>query len=374
MDTQLERVPLRAHRPCVSNSGPFLDWWGPCRLVVAASLSLSMQPRYYTYRRRQEETRDNPHLRFCQRKGGKGQRSSSSLTPLCRSTPTRRGPFPLTIVPGAPLIFLARLSCPLDDDLAASHARREEDTTGGCGFTAARPPRHLFTSATPDSHRKKKKKTTMQHASMRAILASSKLQFNRESKYKMEGGIGGNMGSIDLSGDKVDLSGQIHHLPCCIKYTGPSEVSDYFRPKNAGHEVDNLVVEEAHFRGRKLLGTTIPIPGGYDGKKNIHNGKVKKVSVRDKSSTEVDSQSNDWEVLAKSHNISVWNHDTVPSKDDPFVRVFHWLTVASAWSLENILGLGYQKTDGVHYFDRNKEKKIGKKRGCGISIFYNAVK
>lgn len=142
------------------------------------------------------------------------------------------------------------------------------------------------------------------------------------------------MGSIILSADGVDLSGRVHHLPCCIKYTGPSEVSHYFKPKNAGNEVDDLVVEEANFRGRKLRGTTIPIPGGYSGfiigKKNIQNGKDKKVSVRDKSSTGVDSDSNDWEVLAKSQNISVWNHDTVPSKDDAFIRSFHWLTVANA--------------------------------------------
>lgn len=32
-----------------------------------------------------------------------------------------------------------------------------------------------------------------------------------------------------------------------------------------GIEVDGLKVEEAHFRGRKLHGATLPLPDGYSG-------------------------------------------------------------------------------------------------------------
>ncbi|KAJ0080998.1 hypothetical protein Patl1_11826 [Pistacia atlantica] len=63
------------------------------------------------------------------------------------------------------------------------------------------------------------------------------------------------LGFINLrpnNGDEssaVNLSGQVHQLPCCIKYDGI--------------EIDGLKVEEAHFRGRKLQGVTISLPDGY---------------------------------------------------------------------------------------------------------------
>ncbi|KAL6971421.1 hypothetical protein U1Q18_031097 [Sarracenia purpurea var. burkii] len=79
----------------------------------------------------------------------------------------------------------------------------------------------------------------------------------------------GTVGSIVLSGGEdstaLDLTGQVHQLPCCIKYDGPSSVSHYFKPKPIGIEVDGLTMEEAYFRGRKLQGTTIPLPQGYCG-------------------------------------------------------------------------------------------------------------
>ncbi|KAK9291709.1 hypothetical protein L1049_019658 [Liquidambar formosana] len=72
-----------------------------------------------------------------------------------------------------------------------------------------------------------------------------------------------NDGSINLNPTEpvVDLTGQVHQLPCCIKYNGPCSVSHYFKPKQAGIEVEGLTVEEAYFRGRKLQGATI-LPSG----------------------------------------------------------------------------------------------------------------
>ena len=112
-------------------------------------------------------------------------------------------------------------------------------------------------------------------------------------------------GCIDLylGEAAVDLTGDIHQLPCCIKYNGPCSVSHYFKPNHTGElsslflslsitfliwfsfswvrdsvvfyflfifvtigiEVDGLKVEEAFFRGRKLQGTTIHLPEGYSG-------------------------------------------------------------------------------------------------------------
>lgn len=39
-----------------------------------------------------------------------------------------------------------------------------------------------------------------------------------------------------------------------------------------------------------------------------------------------------WETNATFQNVTIWNHDAMPSKDDAFVRAFHWFTAANAVS------------------------------------------
>lgn len=131
------------------------------------------------------------------------------------------------------------------------------------------------------------------------------------------------MGKIEIgrNGESVaDLTGKVHQLPCCIKYDGPTNVSDYFKPKHTEVEVDGLSVEEAYFRGRKLQGTTVPLPQGFSGlvigKRNPDKGS--------------EDNPNCWEMKAKFESMTIWNHDILPSKDDPFIRAFHWLPVAKA--------------------------------------------
>ncbi|KAG5516097.1 hypothetical protein RHGRI_036965 [Rhododendron griersonianum] len=141
----------------------------------------------------------------------------------------------------------------------------------------------------------------------------------------------GAFGSIDLSrfndSTAVDLKGQVHQLPCCIKYDGPSSVSHYFKPKSTGIEVDGLKMEEAYFRGRKLQGTTVHLPQGYSGFVIGKKGLGKR-----KASDQSEEISNSWEMKAKFQSITFWNHDSLPSQDDAFVRSFHWLTVTKAVS------------------------------------------
>ncbi|KAK3037079.1 hypothetical protein RJ639_029921, partial [Escallonia herrerae] len=137
----------------------------------------------------------------------------------------------------------------------------------------------------------------------------------------------GTTGSIDLSGSEsaVDLSGQVHQLPCCIKYDGPCSVSQYFKPKPTGIEIDGLNVKEAHFRGRKLQGTTIPLPQGFSGYvigKRNSDGK--------KSFDLPEGNPNHWQMKAKFQDITLWNHDSLPSQDDASFRTFHWFAVAKA--------------------------------------------
>ncbi|KAK9268174.1 hypothetical protein L1049_010616 [Liquidambar formosana] len=93
----------------------------------------------------------------------------------------------------------------------------------------------------------------------------------------------------------------------------------------SGIEVEDLEVEEAYFRGRKLQGATIPLPEGYSGfvlgKKSPDNRKLTDISEEDL---------NRWETNAKFQSITFWNHDSLPSQDDTNLRSFHWFAVAKA--------------------------------------------
>lgn len=44
-----------------------------------------------------------------------------------------------------------------------------------------------------------------------------------------------------------------------------------------------------------------------------------------------------WVSCAEFGNLTYWNHDSLPSPDDPLVRCFHWFSVASAVSVSFIL-------------------------------------
>ncbi|KAK7329895.1 hypothetical protein VNO77_24076 [Canavalia gladiata] len=123
--------------------------------------------------------------------------------------------------------------------------------------------------------------------------------------------------SIDLNGDgKEDLSGRVHQLPCCIKHDGPASVSHYFKPKPSGVGDEGLALQQAHFRGRLLQGTTLHLPQGYRG------------FILGKKTSEENSHS--WETKATFHDITYWNHDYLPSHNDDFFRASHWLTLAKA--------------------------------------------
>ncbi|KAJ8752354.1 hypothetical protein K2173_003990 [Erythroxylum novogranatense] len=126
--------------------------------------------------------------------------------------------------------------------------------------------------------------------------------------------------------DVPDLTARVHLLPCFVKYDGPCAVSDYFKPKVTGVEVDGLKVEEAYFRGRKLEGATFPLPQGYCG---LVLGK--KIPQKRKTSDMTESWNSDcWELDAKFQSITYWNHDSLPSQHDTFLRSLHWLSVAEA--------------------------------------------
>ncbi|BAT76146.1 hypothetical protein LR48_Vigan01g241300 [Vigna angularis] len=126
--------------------------------------------------------------------------------------------------------------------------------------------------------------------------------------------------TVDLKPHGEDLSGCVHQLPCCVKHDGPASVSHYFKPKYNGVSDEGLPLQEAHFRGRLLQGTTLQLPHGYSGF----------VLAKKTSPPSSKQYSNSWVTKATFQDITYWNHDYVPSHNDEMLRAFHWLTVAKA--------------------------------------------
>lgn len=120
----------------------------------------------------------------------------------------------------------------------------------------------------------------------------------------------------------------MHLLPCGTNYTGPAAVDDYFKIKAAGTNEDGIVMKEAAFRGRKLMGSTLVIPDGFCGfvlKKDVGLNREKaKVESEDKEAFDV------WEADSKFGEFTYWNHDTLPSKADHIRSVMEWLPVSAA--------------------------------------------
>lgn len=58
----------------------------------------------------------------------------------------------------------------------------------------------------------------------------------------------------------------------------------------------------------------------------------KKSSNKRKVSDKSGGDSNSWQMKANFQNITLWNHDNLPSQDDAFLRSFHWFAVAKAVS------------------------------------------
>ncbi|MED6107322.1 hypothetical protein PIB30_012974 [Stylosanthes scabra] len=108
-----------------------------------------------------------------------------------------------------------------------------------------------------------------------------------------------------------DLSGRIHQVPCCVKHDGPASVSDYFKPKLAGVGDDGLPLQQAHFRGRLLQGTTLPLPHGFSG-------------------FVLSKKSDEFATCATFRDVTYWNHEFAPSHNDDLFRAFHWLTLSQA--------------------------------------------
>ncbi|TKY53606.1 Ribonuclease H2, subunit C [Spatholobus suberectus] len=108
------------------------------------------------------------------------------------------------------------------------------------------------------------------------------------------------------------LSRRVHQLASCIKHDGPASISHYFKPKPTGVRDEGLPLQQEHFRGKLLQGTTLYLPHGYS------------VFVLGKKSSPPTSNKSfqSWDMNAMFQDITYWNHEYALSHDDELFRAF----------------------------------------------------
>ncbi|RVD84150.1 uncharacterized protein DFL_005915 [Arthrobotrys flagrans] len=134
-------------------------------------------------------------------------------------------------------------------------------------------------------------------------------------------------------------------LPCRIKYTGPASSSRQLwnpttQPANPG---DNASVEthKSYFRGRKLIGTKLVVPDGYQGcvldagsaSNPPPTGNQKRETLYQDNNAEEDGgieESVEWTTKASFGDIMVWGHEVaVDGTQDGVVKgVEEWMGMA----------------------------------------------
>lgn len=60
---------------------------------------------------------------------------------------------------------------------------------------------------------------------------------------------------------------------------------------------------------------------------------LEKKKNEEKDAQGMDEEASNFVSRAEFQNITYWNHDTMPSAEDPLPRCFHWLAIANAVSV-----------------------------------------
>lgn len=124
----------------------------------------------------------------------------------------------------------------------------------------------------------------------------------------------------------------MHMLPCSIQHNGPAPVSQFFRPSAQAvpgdAEAAEAKVEEAAFRGRKLLGATVPLSPGFKGfvLETLPDEHDKSGTPRGTGDTAVMHEG--WRVQSTFSEIRYWEHGRAPSITDPLQRCLAWLKLS----------------------------------------------
>ncbi|XP_053622923.1 ribonuclease H2 subunit C [Plodia interpunctella] len=109
---------------------------------------------------------------------------------------------------------------------------------------------------------------------------------------------------------------RVHFLPCKIEEDGPANVHKYFEPYVQENENGELT---ATFRGRLLNGTKMSLPQGYEA-----------IVVTETKRPLAENADRRFQVAGGFKELTYWNWDKVPSRNDNLVKALDWMDIAEA--------------------------------------------
>jgi len=107
---------------------------------------------------------------------------------------------------------------------------------------------------------------------------------------------------------------KIQSLPCKIHADCDAPVSKYFEPYVTKEE-NNLL--SGSFRGYPLKGKKMELPEGYIGV--VLHESIRPTSEKDERK---------FYLVNKFKDVVYWNWDTIPSKNDAFIKALAWVEIA----------------------------------------------
>lgn len=118
---------------------------------------------------------------------------------------------------------------------------------------------------------------------------------------------------------EVPLS-KLSIIPVLIDYSGPARTDEYFTSSRTTRTKQNGdVIEEAYFRGLKLVGKNIELLKGYKG------FAVNKVESLDNSGTgDSPKISNKFVPIASFDDLTVFGHDSCVNRMDQWMLIEEW--------------------------------------------------
>ncbi|KAF3218069.1 hypothetical protein TWF679_001479 [Orbilia oligospora] len=148
--------------------------------------------------------------------------------------------------------------------------------------------------------------------------------------------------SIKSSSNAPEAKANI--IPCRIKYTGPASSSRQLWNPTSQTSTDPTPVEThtSYFRGRRLVGTKLVVPDGYQGRvlsspnsssAPLTSNQKREVLYQDddEQSDEADTEeSTQWTTSASFSDIMVWGHEMVVdgTQDGVVKGIEEWMGMA----------------------------------------------
>ncbi|XP_023029717.1 ribonuclease H2 subunit C isoform X2 [Leptinotarsa decemlineata] len=125
------------------------------------------------------------------------------------------------------------------------------------------------------------------------------------------------MATIHIQSGKSNYSknnSKIQHIPCKVFADCDANVSKFF-DENLKEDTENTL--KASFRGCTLEGKKKDVPKGYVG-----------VVLQETVRPETEKDERKFYITNKFSDITYWNWDKKPSKNDLFIKAMDWMDIA----------------------------------------------